>query len=232
MLEQPRLDMNAFSPEPARLEDDRTPLALAMGLIAALAAGGLWAALVFVTDMEIGWAAWGVGGLVGLAMSKVTVNRSRQLALAAAGFAVLGLVAGKAFIFGASSGTIAEAIEADPAMMRGALAWQMYDARELDAATLAAVDDAQAAGDTLSNALWDAMGAQAGARLERMGAEERSALASSSAQAVVQSMGLLGGVMAQLTFFDLLWLFLAVGTAFRMMAAREGQPALEPAATV
>jgi hypothetical protein len=46
--------------------DDHTTLALAAGIVAALVAGGLWALLVQLTGYEIGYAAWGVGLLVGV----------------------------------------------------------------------------------------------------------------------------------------------------------------------
>ena len=44
--------------------DDRTPLALAAGLVAALVGGLVWAGIVLFTNYEIGWVAWGIGGLV------------------------------------------------------------------------------------------------------------------------------------------------------------------------
>src|SRR5688500_7513909 len=62
-------DLNTFDTTPhyaADADDGRTPLALIAGLVAALMGGGIWAALVFITNLEIGWVAWGVGGLVGI----------------------------------------------------------------------------------------------------------------------------------------------------------------------
>jgi hypothetical protein len=128
--------------------DDRAPLALAAGLIMALIAGGLWALLVYVTNLEIGYAAWGVGLAVGLAMSRVTRQRTQQLAYAAAVLALLGLVAGKAFIFIGSTGRIAKEFAGEDETLKSGIAWQMLEARELDAATLAEVDSTRAAGDT------------------------------------------------------------------------------------
>lgn len=221
-------DLNTFDTTPHYAADDddgRSLLALIAGLVAALIGGGIWAALVLVTNFEIGWVAWGIGGLVGVAMARTTANRTKQLAVAAAGFAVLGLLAGKVFIFLGSSGMIADAIEADAASLQGAVAWQMYDARELDDATLAEVDAAHQAGDTLSNATWAAMTSQAQSRLDAMSEDERHELALSAAQGVMGAIGLKAGVTAQLSFFDLLWVFLAVGTAFRMMSEPRRMPA-------
>jgi hypothetical protein len=213
------------------LRDDNTTLAIAAGIVAALVAGGLWAMLVRITGYEIGYAAWGVGVLVGVAMSRVTANRSRQLAVAAAGFALVGLTAGKVFIFLASTGTFAEELKSNDEWMAAAVAWTMYDERQLDAATMDEVAATIAAGDTLSDAVWLEMTTQAGRTLQAMSADERNAAARDAAAATLGRIGVVNGVVGQLTAFDLLWVLLAVGSAYRAMAAaQQEEPAeLQPA---
>ncbi|HEU5207848.1 MAG TPA: hypothetical protein VFU06_00440 [Longimicrobiales bacterium] len=206
-------------------DDGRTPLALAAGLAAALIAGGIWAALVFLTNMEIGYVAWGVGLLVGVAMSRMTSQRTQQLAYAAAAFAVVGLLAGKIFIYSGSAGRVADDLAENEEVLRGAVAWQMYGDGELDAETMAAVEAVETAGDTLSDALWADMLRQSDARLAQMTADEKHDVALFVADGALQEMGVVEGVRAQLSMFDLLWLFLAVGTAYRMMAP-ENRPAV------
>lgn len=209
-----------FSPveEQPMHDDGRTPLALALGIAAAIAAGGLWAALVYVTNLEIGYAAVGVGFLVGLAMSRTTAQRTQQLAYAAAVFALLGLATGKAFIWVASAGPVAEELTENDEVMRSAVAWQMYGDRSLDDATLEAIDRTQAGIDTLSDAAWESMLAQAETKLAGMTEAERQEVATSTAKSFIQDIGLVGGIKAQLTLFDALWILLAVGTAYRMVA--------------
>ena len=217
-------------------DDGRTPLALAAGLGAALIAGGIWAGLVFLTNMEIGYVAWGVGLLVGFAMSRMTAQRTQQLAYAAAAFAVVGLLAGKIFIHSGSANSVANEFAENEEVLRGAVAWQMYDAGELDAETTAAVEAVDAAGDTLSDALWADMLRQSDTRLAQMSADEKHEVALFVAQGALAQMGLVEGVKAQLSLFDLLWVFLAVGTAYRMMAPANGpavtQQAQEPMSNV
>lgn len=205
--------------------DDRTTLALAAGLVAALLGGAAWAVLVTVTHYEIGWLAWAIGGAVGWAMTRATPRRSRGLAITAAALALVGLAAGKAFVTAASAGPIANEIVQSEEMMEGALAWRLYDQRTLEPATLAAVDAIQAAGDTLTDALWADMRSQSAARLAAMSPEERQDLADRVAGDYVRQVGLVGGIRDQLSLFDALWIFLALGTAFRMLDA----PAREPA---
>lgn len=229
MSEETYESESVLSPrEEALLDDGHTTLALAAGLVAALVAGALWAVLVFITDMEIGYVAWGVGLLVGWAMTRVTICRTKQLALAAAAFAILGLAAGKAFIFASSAGAIAAELEQDEAVMASAVAWQMYDSRELDEATLTTLDAAREAGDTVSDAVWSAMTTQAASKLETMSPEKRQAVAREISEEIQSNLGILGGIWVQLSMFDALWLLLAVGTAYRMLAPANEEVLQEP----
>jgi hypothetical protein len=198
--------------------DTRLPLAIAAGLVAALIGGGIWAAIVRLTNFEVGYVAWAVGLLVGAAMTRVTHVRGKTLAAMAAGLAVLGLLAGKVFIFTTRAGPIAKQIAGDTAALGGALAWQMYQARELDPVTLDSVDARFAAQDTLSDALWGRMLEQSGAKLQGMNQEQKVAVAKLAASNSLRQMGLVNGVMGQFSGFDLLWVFLAIGTAYRMLA--------------
>jgi hypothetical protein len=224
-MERPMSEEFSYVQEGQPHDDGRAPLALALGLAAALAAGGLWAMLVYITNMEIGYAAIAVGFLVGFAMTRATTQRTSRLAYAAAAFALIGLVAGKAFIFATSSGQIAKQVAGDAEIMKSAAAWQMYEERTLDQQTLAEVDRAEAEADTLSDATWHSMVQQAESRLAGMTDEERQQLAGATAGNIMDSMGMAAGIQAQLSMFDMLWVLFAVGTAYRMLA-----PAREPEA--
>lgn len=207
--------------------DDRTPLALAAGLVAALVGGLVWAGIVLFTDYEIGWVAWGIGLLVGVAMARTTRARSPSLAVAAGALALVGLIAGKGFVVVGSTGSVADELLATPEYMAGAMAWDMYSAGELEVETMDAIRATQEAGDTLSDAVWEEMLAQADARLAIMTPGDRQAFADGVAAGMVNQMGLVGGIRSQLSGFDLLWLFLAVGTAFQMMNGKQ-EEAVEP----
>src|SRR5690606_14275680 len=135
-------------------DDGRTPLALAAGLAAALLAGGLWAMLVFLTGYEIGDVAWGVGLLVGVAMIRVTARRTRLPATAPPALAIIRLIAGKILISSGSTGRVVAGLVENQEVLRGAVAWQMYNDGQLEPAPLAAVEAVEAARDTLSDAMW------------------------------------------------------------------------------
>lgn len=207
--------------------DDGFPtLALAAGLVAALLGGGIWALIGIYANLEVGWVAWGIGVMVGVAMAATTQLRTRQLAVAAAALALVGLLAGKAMTFAGSTGPIAAEMIADDEYMRGVMAWQLYGAGELDPALQSSIQEAEVRGDTLSDANWAGMLAAAGPRLDALSAGEREAMAREVAGNMIRQMGLVAGVRAQLSGFDLLWLFLALATAFRIMDAPKHEPAV------
>lgn len=208
--------------------DDRSTLAIAAGLCAAIIAGIGWAFLVRVTGYEVGYAAWGVGLLVGWAMTQVTVNRSRSLANTAATLAVAGLIVGKLAIFMGSSGSLTDLFMENDDALRGSVAWQMYENRELDSATLEELDAALAAGDTLSDEVWDRMMDQAGAHLAGVDDATRRAMAQQSAKLTLARIGPVQGIISQFTLFDLLWVALAVGTAYRMLLPAPQPEPIEP----
>ncbi len=217
-----------LSPEFPRMQargtdDGRGPLVIAAGLGAALLAGFAWAAVAMLTQREIGFAAWGVGIVVGFAMSRMTARRSRTLGFTAAGLAAVGLLVGRVVIFAGSAGQVAREIEADTTVLGGLVSWQMYDARELDPPTLQALDAVSASGDTVPDALWAAMQAQGTAKLAAMTAAEKHEIAMTVAKTLIQNMGIVAGVRGQLSLFDVLWLLLAVATAYGFMVPEKAK---------
>ena len=68
--------------------------ALVGATIGALVGAVLWAVVLYFTEYEIGWIAWGIGGLVGLG-AKLLGGTGRNMALACAGLAVVGIFLGK-----------------------------------------------------------------------------------------------------------------------------------------
>ncbi len=200
-------------------DDGRGSLALAGGLVAAVVGGLIWAAIVLFARLEIGWAAWGVGALVGMVMARITIRRSRGLGVAAAGLAATGLLLGKLAISWGSIGTISQMFQA-PEQLEGIVAWQMYEAQELSQATLEDVAATLQAGDTLSDAVWAEMRQQAAVRIARMTPEERQESARKVASGYVNQLGILGGIRMQLGPWDLLWFGLAMVTAYQMVAVR------------
>ncbi len=92
----PSLPTNPSGPsyDPAAAPGGNLPLAAAAGLGAALVGAVLWALLAGATHFKIGFAAVGVGYLVGLAMKTVGQGRAPVFGYVGAALALLGCVLG------------------------------------------------------------------------------------------------------------------------------------------
>jgi hypothetical protein len=223
MSDEQQWKSTADRAHPMMDDDGNATLAIAAGLVAALAGGAAWAAMVLWAQLEIGWAAWGVGAIVGLAMGRITANRGPKLGMAAAALAGAGLLVGKLMITIGSTGAIAEDIFQSPEYLESVMAWQMYEEGELDEATMTAVDSDFEELDSLSDAAWDEMRSQSAAKLAAMSDDERQGLARQYAGSIVGDLGILGAIRVQFSPWDLLWFGLALATAFRMLARREDE---------
>jgi len=84
-------------PDPRAVEAPQSampPLALALSIGAALLGVALWAVILSGARSEIGWLAWGIGGLVGMSAAKGG-GRGVPMAATAALLAVLSIFGGK-----------------------------------------------------------------------------------------------------------------------------------------
>jgi len=84
--------------------------------------------------------------------------------------------------------------------------------------------DAIPDGDTISDALWEEMVLAASPHLGALSEDERIGLTEQFTGFAFAQVGLLGRVSAQMGPFDLLWVFLAVSTAWGTMK-QEQEPA-------
>jgi len=74
------------------------PLIIASGLGGAILGAAIWAGIVKFTGFELGIVAWGMGGLVGFCVTLFTKHRSVLLGILAVAFAIVGILMGKFFI--------------------------------------------------------------------------------------------------------------------------------------
>jgi hypothetical protein len=71
--------------------------------------------------------------------------------------------------------------------------------------------------DTIPDVLWGQMLNEANARREAAPAEEQERVAKGYINAVIGRISFSDQLMGSLSIFDLLWFFLAIGTAFKVM---------------
>ncbi len=195
---------------------DRVKAAVFAGLIAAVVGGIVWAVIVVVTGYEVGWVAWAVGGVVGLTMAAVTPVRSRSLGMRAAVLAAVGLLVGKWLIveIGART-TFANEVVADSELMSQAVFIDMIEHEEVPADLLAAIESL-GEDEYLPDSLMLQIHETVEGRIAAMDDTEKEAVAEQFVQLAVGDLGFVDRIRTTMSGWDLLWFFLAVGTAWKL----------------
>jgi hypothetical protein len=218
--------MTASALPDRQADDDLLRPSLAGG-VAAVLGGAIWAGIVALTDMEVGWVAWGVGGLVGFAMSKATTMRSAQVAGIAAGMAVLGLLCGKVFIqIFVTRPAFEQGLRESENAVTSVVAWSMREDKAFPPETQAKLD-ALGENDTLPDALWEEMNVAARAEADGLTEEEKDGMRDHYVNTILADVGPWEQLRWGFSLYDLLWFGLAVTTAWRM--TRGAPQAPEPA---
>lgn len=216
------------APDPQDTEQKVGNRAFLAGAAAALAGGVAWALIVRLTDFEIGFVAVGVGFLVGAAMIRTTDARGKVPGIQAAGLAAIGLLFAKMLIVQwVTIPLVQDQLQGEAAAAGVAATWQMRETQSFPDSIQAGIDRLGER-DTLPDALWAAMLEAGEARAAAASDAERAELRSAYAEGVRRQFGSWRMLWWQLSPFDLLWLFLALSTAYGMLA----RPATEPAPPV
>lgn len=211
--------MTAPTPQthPTTPGSDDAVVPILAGAVAGVLGGGGWALIVALTDLEVGWVAWGIGGLIGLAMTRTTAHRSIQLATIAAVIAGLSLLIGKVLIQQfVTRPALERSLQESPYAVASAAAWRLREQSAFPPELQARVD-AVTGTDTLPDALWEEMVAAGQAHAATLTVEERGELATAyvtTVQAQITPWQQLGWGFSP---WDLLWFGLAVSTAWGML---------------
>ncbi len=207
---------DAYQGAPEQDGNDRIKAAVFAGLIAAVVGGIVWAVIVVVTGYEVGWVAWAVGGLVGITMAAVTPVRSRSLGTRAAVLAAVGLLVGKWLIVEIGSRTtFTDEVVADSELLSQAVFIDMIEQEEVPADLLAAIEGLGEE-EYLPDSLMAQIQATVEERLAAMDDAEKQAVAEQFVQMAVGDLGFVDKMLATMSGWDLLWFFLAVGTAWKL----------------
>jgi hypothetical protein len=210
------------------MTESRTKSAVIAGLIAAVAGGFLWAVIVVSTGYEVGWVAWGVGGLVGFTMLKVAGMPSPGLGARAAVLAAVGLLVGKWLIIEIGVRTeLRDEIAASPELLQQAVFVDMIENEALPPDLTASIE-ALGEEDELPDSVMVRIQEVVDERIAVMDDDEMDSVATHFAQLFIGELGFMDRMQATMSGWDLLWFFLALGTAWRLAsgsAAREAAQA-------
>lgn len=207
---------------------------LIAGTVGGAVGAAVWAAIAYYASFEIGWIAWGIGGLVGICV-RVAAGTDDDLAgIVAAALAALSVIGGKYAAtsmhvddaFAEASGAVAE-IDDDSAIMF--IADQIIEQRLAAGEQIAWPGDVEAVEDAMEEAdyppeIW----ADAASRWDGLSPTEQ---ADRKHQMAVYFKGQMESFRASVqeeafleTFglFDVLFFGLAVATAFTVGSGRSG----------
>ena len=193
------------------------------GILVGIPAAGVWALVAYVTGYEIGWVAWGVGALIGLAVAKSAHEANASLGATAAAIAVASLILGKVLILEFALPPILRAEllkdrEATAAMFLVDMVAHESFSPELQAA-IQGVRERSVGSDQREN-LQGRMQAEALARAADATQAERERVVRASAEGILKTMGFFGALKELFSFWDVLWMFLAVSSAFKIAQGR------------
>jgi len=199
----------------------RAGVALAVAGAASVVGGLVWAGIVVATGYEVGIVAWGIGLLCGVAIVLVTDERNERMGAAAAGLAFLGLLIGKLLIvqWGVVP-ALAEEIASEPKYLYPIALDRMVEARELAPDEMA---EMEADDDEIPDAIQSSIEEKVKGRVSRMSADEKKALARETAERVVSSMGYLERIQAVSSFYDVLWVILALASAWKLGSGQSSE---------
>jgi hypothetical protein len=202
-------------------EPKNLALALGLGAVVAALGGAIWALVVIELHVETGLIAWGIGLAVGATIIAIAKCGDLRLGVSAAGLALFGLILGKILIaqFGLAHSTAARIVD-DPDLLTDAVYYDMVQHEEVDpqvASHYEASPEQRQGGRTSRNQLDQKLlrtDAKLASKIAHMTEDEKQAAARQYADAkladmpFIERMGFSG--------WDLLWLGLAVYTAFRI----------------
>ncbi|HKC41404.1 MAG TPA: hypothetical protein VKC15_17810 [Gemmatimonadales bacterium] len=191
------------------------------GILVGIVAAVGWAVIVYVTGYEIGWVAWGVGALVGLAVAKSAHEPSAVLGPTAAALAVGSLLLAKVLIvqFGAPS-LIRNEVLKNPDAVTAMFMVDMRVHKSFSPELQASLDQVEKNPGALAAdrryELIQQVQAEAAARAKAASQRERTAVVGASVDGILKAMGFFGLLKSVFSFWDVLWIFLAVSSAFKI----------------
>lgn len=191
------------------------------GILVGIPAAVVWALIAYFTGFEIGWAAWGVGAIVGYAVAKSAHEPSASLGPTAAVIAVGSLLLAKVLIleFAFPPMLAAELLKNQNATV-GMFVMEMTAQKSFSPELQALVDQDESRPGSLSEAqqvdMQQRMRTEVMARVGSATRTEKERAARAGADAYMKGLGFFGGMKEMFSLYDALWIFLAISSAFRI----------------
>lgn len=203
------------------------------GMVGGAIGAAIWAAVAYFANIEIGWIAWGVGGLVGLGAALGARGETGiETGVAAAVIALIAVAAGKYAAVGLYvneiNNKVVASIHFTEVDAQEHMAHQLADQALSEGKTLKwpegkSLEDAETQAD-YPKEIWKDMSA----RWKSMTPDERAQYVKAAEDQAKHSIASIAssvrdeGFQASFGAFDLLWFGLALFTAFKVGAGMSG----------
>ncbi len=191
------------------------------GILFGIPAAIVWVLIVYFTGYEIGWVAWGVGALIGFAVSKSAHEPDASLGPTAATLAVASLILAKVLIVevAAPSALTREFLknrETVAAMFLVDMRLHKSFSPELQATINQNDGRPGALSDAQRFQLEQQVESEAVARAADATSAERERVVRTGVENVLSAMGFFGRLKQAFSGWDLLWFGLAISSAFKV----------------
>ncbi|MBN2713398.1 MAG: hypothetical protein JXR97_13340 [Planctomycetes bacterium] len=215
-------------------------VAAGVGFAVAFVCGLIWAAIASSTGYEFGILAWGVGVVTGFAVTCMTPERSGRVGVIASGLAVFGILIGKIMVISWSSGAVAGEIMKDPASAgayRYGVISDMLANDEIDEdikfyyefevglingnASFEDLLDKQEQLGEEQEAKTEKLEAEIENRIKGLSPGKRREYAERAAEKILAKVSYGDMLKASMGFYDILWIVLAVCSAFKIGAGMQ-----------
>ncbi len=195
------------------------------GVLVGIPAAVVWALIAYFTGYEIGWAAWGVGAIVGYAVAKSAHEPSASLGPTAAVIAVASLLLAKILILEFALPAMAQAeLLKSPNATTGMFVLDMTQPKSFSPELQALLDQDDARPGSLSEAQQvDAqrrMRAEVAERVGNATRAEKERVVRASVDAYLKELGFFGALKELFSLYDALWIFLAISSAFKIAQSK------------
>lgn len=191
------------------------------GVLVGIPAAIVWVLIVYFTGYEIGWVAWGVGALIGFAVSKSAHEPDASLGPTAAALAVASLILAKVLIVEvAAPSAVTKEVLKNRETVAAMFLIDMRLHKSFSPELQATIEQLDGRPGTLSDAqrfqLEQQVESEAVARAADATSAERERVVRAGVDKMLDAMGFFGRLKQAFSGWDLLWFGLAISSAFKV----------------
>jgi hypothetical protein len=198
-------------------------IAVTIATVTAIISALIWAGIAIGINMEIGYVAWGIGLAVGGSVILTTQERSFRLGLVAVLLSVFAIFLGKViYVNYGLKDIFIKSLKSDPNALSDILFWEMTENNEFDQEFVKWVKEHENSLDDINNAseemqeIFVSNSEKFNKKMSSLTSDDKKRLYEFGAAKAVNSIPINEKIKATCSGWDILWLILAVSSAWKM----------------